>query len=52
MTIDPINLLNMWKLNPYIRQYDDKTTYSWNYWFLLDDYYNKVKYEKEKRNDR
>jgi hypothetical protein len=48
----PINLLNFWQLNPHIRKYDDQKFYSWNYWFLLDDYYNKLKNEKEQQNDR
>jgi len=49
----PLNLYNMWKLNPYIRHYDDNTLYKWNYWFLIDDYVylnknnkKETKYEK------
>jgi hypothetical protein len=39
----PINLWNVWQLNPYIRKFDDERFYQWNYWFLVDDYYNKIK---------
>lgn len=43
MKYPPLNLYNMWQLNPLIRDYDDIKFYHWNYWFLLDDYYNNIK---------
>ena len=48
----PLNLHNMWKLNPYIRNYDDNTIYKRNYWFLIEDCYTKIKNIKEQKYEK